>query len=228
MLDYQIIPSTGQKYHFKGTNPKLLLVSGLHGDESEVVPIVEKVVEKYYEQLPDFLYVPAASPSALKLGTRKNGDGVDLNRSFKPGTTIPEAKALMGLWGQFVFELFIEIHEDPEFDVFYLYDGEKQEDNKYNILKTKKWANLQKDILALGVKLYNGIDDPEDPDLGYMVTNGYAHWPMTHNDHGAENWLMIDECRSKHVLCPEIPGKADLKTKSKIVDAIFRRLILQS
>lgn len=228
MLDYQTINSTGQKFHLKGTNPTLLIVSGIHGDEAETVPLVEKAVEKYYDRLPDFLYIPAASPSALKLGTRKNGDGVDMNRSFKSDTTIPEVRVLMNLWSQYSFELFLEIHEDPELSEFYLYDGETDENMAgRNLVGTKKLEKLFGDIQGFGVKLFDGIDDPDDPDLGYEVKNGYSRWPMVHNDHGAESWLIIDEHRLKQVINPEIPGIISTDKKAEIIDAVFRRLILK-
>ena len=46
------------EYFIKGKNPKLLIHSGTHGDEFEVIDIVKKCVLKYEDKLPDFVFVP--------------------------------------------------------------------------------------------------------------------------------------------------------------------------
>ncbi len=227
LFDYQEISETGQKFFQKGANPKLLIVSGTHGDEYEIVPLVEAAVFKYRDQLPDFLYVPQVSPSALALRTRKNKDEIDVNRGFVIPPVSLEVKKLMELWEKYNFEIFLTFHEDPQFLDFYLYDGETAENYaKYRLDDKEPFRLLQQDLLAAGINLYTGVDDPEDPKLGYQVTNGYAHWGMIVNDHSADYWLLIDTGRAKQVINPEIPGKLSLGLKEKIIEVIFERLIV--
>lgn len=227
-FNYTEIPSTGQKFYIKGDDPVLLIVSGTHGDEYEIVPIVEDAVMRYQEKLPAFLYVPGVSPSALSLRTRKNKDGLDINRSFFEGVQSDEVKQMMNLWKKFRFNLFLTFHKDPTREKFYLYDGMKSENHdELNLESNRQLELLRKDILGLGVELYTGIDDPEDPDLGYQVQNGYVHWPMTRDDHSSDYWLVAKTGIARHVINPEVPGKISLDKKREIVDAIFRRLLLK-
>jgi hypothetical protein len=216
-------------YKIKGVAPSLLIITGLHGDEFEIVPLVEKIVEQYYEKLPDFVYIPAASSSALKLKTRTNETGVDLNRSFYHGTTVLEAQSLMSLLSGFHFKLVLEIHEDPlvpdpeKFDGdFYLYDI----GTDTNFVHSSAWARLINDITSLGIKMYNGIDDPSDSTLGHLVKDGYVHATADPSGGGIDDWMICNGL-AERVFIPEVPGKISLETKSKIIDFIFRRLILK-
>jgi len=226
-LNYIEIPETKQKYFIKGENPSLLIVSGTHGDEYEVVPLVEEMVMKYADKLPDFLYVPEVSPSAVALRTRKNKDGLDVNRNFFEETLSQEIKEMMELWKKFKFDLFITFHEDPELKEFYLYDGAREEDNERLKLKEDPALKLlKKDITEAGIGLYNGVDDPNDPNLGYESKDGYINTTIfTKNVSGAEDWLLITGT-AKHIINPEIPGKIPLEKKREIVEAIFKRLLL--
>lgn len=228
-LSYTEIKSTGQKFYVKGNDPIFLIVSGTHGDEYEIVPIVEEMVIRYKEELPDFLYVPEVSPSALALRTHENGEGINVNRSFYEGVKSREVKEMMALWKKFHFELFAAFHEDATQDKFYLYDGMKSEYyDELNLEGNQQLELLRKDIAGLGVELYNGIDDPDDPDLGYQVQNGYVHWSMARarDDHSSDYWLLVKTGIARHVINPEIPGKIPVSKKREIVDAIFRRLLL--
>ena len=194
MLNYQLIPSTGQRFALKGDKPKLLIVSGTHGDEFEVVPLIEEYVGKHYSDLPSFLYVPEVSPSALRLRTRKNADGVDLNRSFVDGTKIEEARQMMELWGRYNFDLFLTFHEDPTQDKFYLYEGVQEKYySQFSLERQGKLDPLRGGIQALGIELYSGVDDPLDPQLGHQVGDGYVYWPMTFykDDHSNQYLLLV-------------------------------------
>lgn len=223
-LSYNVIPSTGQKYHAHGEKTRLLIAGGTHGDEGEVVPLVEATIINFYSRLPDFLYVPEISPSAVKLGTRRNADGLDVNRSFLTPPPTQEVAELMKLWINYSFDTFLTFHTDPTQTCFFLYDGIKDGDKRLD--KTSAFSLLQKDIRAIGVDLYNGTDDPEDPNLGYEVKDGYAYWPMINNDHSTDYWLIVETGRTQRVINPEIPGLVTLDKKQKIIEAIFRRLVL--
>lgn len=227
-LNYQEIASTKQRFCIKGNNPTILIVSGTHGDEYEIVPFVEKAVIKYENQLSDFLYIPEVSPSAVSLKTRKNKEGLDINRSFFKEVESEEVLQMMQLWSKYKFDLFLTIHEDPAQDSFYLYDGMKAEYfNQLKLEGSPEFDSLRKDILNLGINLYTGTDDAADPHLSYQVLNGYAHWPMIHNDHSSDYWLLVEKEIAKHVINPEIPGKISPDKKREIVHAIFKRILLK-
>jgi hypothetical protein len=229
IFPYTRIPETGHKYFLSDDNPTLLMASGTHGDENEIVPLVEEVVWKYRDQLPPFMFIPEISPSACKLNTRKNKDGLDLNRSFTIPPPADEVKAMMDLWSRYKFGTFLNFHTDPTATDFYLYDGTKDKNRrKRRIDNTWAFKLLKKDIQSLGINLFNGIDDWEDPTLGYTVKDGYAYWPVSTKatDYTADDWLIIEADSAKQIINPEIPGRATLEEKSVMIESIIRRLIL--
>src|SRR3989338_4995521 len=63
------------RYFQKGESPSVLIISGSHGDEFEIVPLIEFYLQKYEEFMPNFVFVPRVSPSAALTKTRLNGEG---------------------------------------------------------------------------------------------------------------------------------------------------------
>jgi protein MpaA len=73
----------------KGTC-RLLLFSGLHGEESECVYALSRALRQLTVQPADCAVVLAANPDGLIRGTRANARGVDLNRNFPAKNWQPE------------------------------------------------------------------------------------------------------------------------------------------
>ena len=61
-------------------SPKVLVIGVFHGDE----PQGKYLTEKYYETHPNtsLLFLPCLNKTGHQKGTRKNSNGVDLNRNF--------------------------------------------------------------------------------------------------------------------------------------------------
>lgn len=210
------VGETKLRYFVKGRSPGLLIHSGTHGDEWGVIEPVKLAVKKYQDQLPDFVFVPEVSPSAVRNRTRVNSGGVDLNRSFTDGTNESEALANMKVIATGKFDLMVSFHEDIEYETFYLYDlaGERWEEKE-------GWINYKKGVRELGVELLTGIDDPNDPVLGYLFKDGYGYFPKPDVESGVFGWGMKNGFISKS-LEPEIPGKLSGEIKEKMVDLFFR------
>ncbi len=207
----------GFEYFVKGNNPRLLIHSGTHGDEFEVIDCVRKSVTKFETSLPDFVYVPVVSPSAVKNKTRLNGSDLDLNRVFFSSSKEPEVVENIKILKKFNFDLFVSFHEDPLSDEYYIYDsGFKKEES----LKIKTHNEKLKD---LGFKLLNGVDDPMDPDLGYEFIEGYRKFVETKGDsvNGMISMWSMFEKEVQTCLTPEIPGLLDIAKKQLIVDTFF-------
>ncbi|HYE59580.1 MAG TPA: hypothetical protein VEA18_00140, partial [Candidatus Kapabacteria bacterium] len=143
------------EYREKGENPSWLIYSGTHGDEAGVISSIETVLSSEEKNFPSFLWVPMVSPSAVANGTRNNARGVNVNRDFFDHSTEPEVQANISLIRGKVFEYFIDIHEDPSTELFYLYDS-------WNIPDNPMMQHLFRTIQNTGVGLYDGIDDPDD------------------------------------------------------------------
>jgi predicted deacylase len=204
------------EYFLSQENPKLLILSGTHGDESDVIPLVERYIETHRSTLPPFLWIPHVSPSAVAMGTRTNKQNNDINRQFKTGTHDIEAQDIMEILSLYHFSLAIDIHEDSDHtDSFYFYDSEQMEEQKL--------ASVRKAIQQTGVQLYTGIDDEQDENLGLKAVDGliitpYEHFPAKTGF--SASWLLSQNIVDRFIT-PEIPGKATIEVKTRIIDAFF-------
>lgn len=170
-------------YFISGDNPKLLITTGTHGDEFHVIPKVEQVINELAQELPKFMYIPEISPSAVKAKSRKNGFGNDMNRNF--GNLMdPESIALKQILSKLTGTLGISFHQDFEFPKFYVYDT--------HTMDVDDLEDLRSQVRTLGVPLYSGIDQIEDPMLGNRVVDGYVGGMGAPSEAGLfiEDWAM--------------------------------------
>jgi hypothetical protein len=207
-------------YFQKGESPKLLVLSGMHGDEHEVIQPVHTYVEVHVKDLPDFLFIPQVSPSAVAQKTRRNATNQDINRAFTEPTTDSEAAAIMNIVHPYQFDLCIDFHEDPDRTKgCYVYDSEK--------FGEKELTQLRKAIVSSGASLYTGIDDPADAHLGWHVRDGYVSMPLSQIPPGAGfsgHWF-LSQGIVKRAFTVEVPGQAPMVLKRKLVIALFEALL---
>lgn len=209
-------------YYVHGEDPRLLIQTGTHGDEYEVIEIVKKAVEKYEKELPDFTYVPEVSPSAVAKKKRRNWKNTDLNRSFFTDSDDLEVQANIEVLKGHHFDLFVSFHEDHEFDnEYYIYDvGSNKLENKL-VLKHNRILKEK------GILLLNRIDALDDPELGYLFVDGYKKFGhKVDSDHGIAGWI-LDTGIAEEYLMPEIPMKANRETKEMIIDTFFEEIIVK-
>ena len=211
------------EYYIKGQNPKLLIHSGTHGDEYEVIDFVRKAVEKYENLLPDFLFVPVVSPSAVGARKRFNGNGKDLNRVFFSDSTEVEVQENIKILDGHNFDLVVSFHEDPETHDYYIYDEGQRGDISQKVLNHIKL--LEKNSITL----LNGFDDPNDPHLGHEFKDGYLKFDhsFVNEPDGTVTLWVYTEKKTKGILVPEIPGKETLNKKEFIVDSFFKEILCQ-
>ena len=71
------------------------LIAGTHGDEPEGVYVQEKLVEwiKLAGLSIPYIIIPALNPDGLRINSRGNGNGVDLNRNLPASNWSDEARA---------------------------------------------------------------------------------------------------------------------------------------
>lgn len=213
--------STELPYYLSGEKPQLLISSGIHGDEYEIIEFVKKAIERNCDDLPPLLFIPAMSPSAVEQKTRHNKENLDLNRHFYANSPSVESKAVQGLLSNHNFLHTISFHEDPAQDKFYLYDSGL-------LTNLRNFSEFKSQIAHIGVSLLNGIDDPEDPLLGHNVSDGYVSispGKFLKNSGPFETWL-INQVISQRVIAPEIPGKLSSGLKRQIVGLFFKEIVL--
>ncbi|MFH0773389.1 MAG: hypothetical protein V1922_03700 [bacterium] len=213
------------EYFVYGNNPRLFISSGMHGDEYKIISSVCKSIKLNLKNLPSFIFVPIVTPSAVEKKTRNNKMGQDVNRGFIVNGTTDESKAMISIIGSNKFDLVVSFHEDWEFGEFYMYDELADDENRdISSLYTK----FKQKLIKNGVGLFNGIDDPNDPILGYKFTDGYAttrHKKREKENGPFESWA-ISQGISSRCFTPEIPAKLKQEVKDKIVEAFFTDLII--
>ena len=107
---------------------RVLITGGVHGDEpagvEAVLRFLEQDIDPWLGQV-EFTAVPCVNPVGYVRGTRENGDGADVNRSFE-SSDVPEAQLLKKALEDCRVDAFVDCHEDWEADGFYMYEGPRQ------------------------------------------------------------------------------------------------------
>lgn len=207
-------------YHTKGDTPRVLFLSGLHGDEYESGTIFHEYLTAHANTLPDFVYIPQVSPSAVAAKTRKNSQDHDINREFRSTSTDEEAQAVMHILSQYRADISIDIHEDPDrAKAMYLYDTGTFTDSQL--------ARYRATIHTTGAMLYTGMDDIEDKHLQQHVERGYISLPQEKViDPGfIAVWLQKKHVIRDRCFTIEIPHKAPRSLKSALIEELVPFLI---
>ncbi len=208
-------------YFYTHTKPSLLLVSGLHGDETGVVTLISDYLVENLDLLPPFIYVPLASPSAAILHTRHNSDGIDLNRSFldiKPSLETRQLKQIVTKFGP--FETLLCFHEDKEIYSSYIYADTTKSQEK----NTQLWRRMLKEQ---NIQLYSGVDDPKDKKLGFEAIDGCIRLNMKSLTYASmlECWVVYKEF-VKISITIEVGGKLSQSNKRKVIKTSFESFLL--
>lgn len=218
-----ILGNNNFTYFTSGKFPKLLIHTGTHGDEYEVIDIVKKYLEVHESDLPSFIYVPQVSPSAVKAKTRFNARENDLNRVFYTDSNDPEVLFNIDVIKKGPFDLFVSFHEDLEYDHYYIYDTSFNSSPTQIVIQHNQQLKLQQ------IALLNGIDDLTDPSLGYEFVDGYRKFTAINGapDNGSITIWGLNHGHIKHVLLPEIPRKVKLDVKKMLVESFFKQVVVK-
>lgn len=104
--------------------PVVLLSAGIHGDERcGPEALLNLFEEQTFCREIRWVAAPLLNPAGYRLGSRENGEGIDLNRDFLRRRAL-ETRCFMDWWlGQPTpCDLHLSLHEDWEAEGFYLYE----------------------------------------------------------------------------------------------------------
>ena len=206
------------EYFTHGTPPRVLLLSGMHGDEYESGELLHEWIDSTQTRLPPFMYIPMVSPSAVAAHTRRNAYGNDINRKFTDDSTDPEARITMDIVRKHHFDICIDLHEDPDRTMaFYLYDSDHM---------TPDELSCYREVVGkTSARLYTGIDDMDDELLGCHIEKGYYSFrPDVIGEDtdiaGFSSKWMIQSDITTRFFTLEIPGKADRTLKRSVIGQV--------
>jgi hypothetical protein len=159
--------------------PWVLVTGGVHGYETSGVHGALQFLEERAANYPiNLLAVPCVSPWAYERIHRWNAEAVDPNRSFKEGTSVPEAAALLRLVaplrGRFL--LHVDLHETTDSD----------EDEFGPALAARDGKPFERGIIPDG---FYAVDDKENPQPEFQGAIINAVSKVTHiapADHNGE------------------------------------------
>lgn len=216
---------TKQLVFYHTLSPEWLIHTGTHGDEWGVIGSVERYLKANAARLPCFVWVPEVSPSAVRRGTRKNANRVDLNRSFRDDATDAEIRANLALMQRWAgpFRLFLSFHEDRDRErEWYLYDTDDAPQSAW-------LTGLLSAAEEIGVAPYSGPDN--DTDEAVTIRNGYfsERWDgggFTRKElYGQAPIYTIRNNLALRGFTFEVPGRAPWEVKDRLVAVIFEHLL---
>lgn len=106
-----------------GSGDKAIYLSaGIHGDEPAGPLAVLELLGAGLPRDITWYICPLLNPGGLRLGTRENANGVDLNRDYLALTQHETRSHVEWLRGQEIFDLGLFLHEDWEANGFYIYE----------------------------------------------------------------------------------------------------------
>ncbi len=208
------------EYFLHGDTPRVLFLSGMHGDECESGQVLERYLQSQESGLPPFLYIPKVSPTAVAARRRVNALGNDVNRQFLPTSSDPEALAVMKLVSKHSFHVVIDLHEDPDrTSAFYLYDSGRMSDAQLH--------ELRDNIHTSGARLYTGVDDMGDEHLRRHIERGYISLPQEEvsQESGFSSIWMMQKGIVERAFTLEIPGRASPQLKQALVALLIPFLV---
>jgi hypothetical protein len=203
---------------FPETAKKVLIVSGLHGNEGGVIEPLFDFLHHWENTSPSIVFIPDMCPSALKKRKRNNVFRRNENRIFGLGIHDPENSIVKKIITDHApYDLVVSFHEDPELPEAYLYDVGKDDP----AIRLKEW---QQGVKEAGINLLNGVDDPNDRALLNVFVDGYNLAPVALQNGQFEHWV-VKEHLAKRSLTIEIPSSAAKEQKKKLIEVSFQQLI---
>lgn len=173
---------------------RVLIGAGIHGDEPAGVEAALRFLEKdNLDLLKDFefLILPCINPYGYINDCRLNCESVDINRSFHNDSSI-EAAIVKEALKESYFDFFIDLHEDCEYNGFYLFEG------------TRRKNPLGKDIIG-SISEIGEINNDEIID-GFIASGGVISFDLDEDTFGHKIMgLYLSRKHTNHMIICETP-----------------------
>lgn len=193
-LPFQIITHIPKKIE-----NSLLIVAGIHWNESSPVYAMQEFISEYdFSELKStrLVIIPCMNPYGFISNQRKNNSGIDLNRLFKTRKPEEEQNIFFQKVYKTKFQWFLTLHEDSSTNKAYFYCYNKKKDHIYRKVQQEVWKKM-----TFNTK--NKID-------WNKAVNGIIFW---HNDKSLEKFMY--DSGVEVVVCSETWMREDLNTRIK-------------
>lgn len=213
--------SKDDRYYYVHTpeksDKKVLVVSGLHGDEGGVIEPLFHVLQYNIDPTTTIVFIPTMCPSALKKRQRNNERGENANRIFYTNKHDPENGIVTEIVMEYApYDLVISFHEDLGYPQVYVYEMGKQTLATQLVL----WKTA---IQKTGLHLLNGVDDPQDVELQYIFHEGYNYTAKPQENGQFEDWVVSKKI-AQQSLTIEVPSVATKIQKEEVIRASLKIL----
>ncbi len=201
--------------------PEIIVVSGIHGDETPVVIELYLLLLQIWHELPPTVFVPIVSTLAAQAGTRLNPSGEDLNRIMDQSPLSFEAyraQRFMRLFGP--ARLLLSVHQDSDLAKhLYLYT----EGMEIPLLLLNRW---RRELFTGGYLTLSNLDDPNDKVLGMLARDGYIHHRDSHKTPQMfESWA-VNSGLVDQAITAEIPLKTTARHRHNMMKATLHAFLL--
>lgn len=150
-------------HRFQNGNVRVLILGGVHGDETEGVLAAQGLLKSFLEHFPyklDLTLIPAFNLEGVLLRTRTNSHGVDLNRNLPTRDWSPEIKTPRYHPGPFA-------NSEPENQALSLFIEEEKPQFVLSLHSWQPVLNVNGDCLAEAQALSRLTGYKIDADIGY-------------------------------------------------------------
>jgi hypothetical protein len=183
----------------------ILLTAGIHGDEPAGTEAIMEALEsgflKKWAGKFNFSIIPCINPTGYDLGTRENENGIDINRTFD-SDKVDESRFVKKFLAGKKFDLFIEFHEDWEYDGYYLYELSKN-------AKTLCGKKIIKELQKKGLPIHEGEADGRPTKNGLVVTGDKIPAEIMRKVMA----LYVYTHTSDHIITSESPSKMNIESR---------------
>ena len=149
----------------KGYNG-VLVIGVVHGDEPQGTYLINKYLEDV--ECTNLAFIPTLNPDGLKVGTRVNANGVDLNRNFPTQNWVLSEKN----------EFYGGVTPASEIETKFLID--LIEEIKPKLILTLhapyKVVNYDGDAKEVAQKISDIIKYPVEENIGYPTPGSFGTW----------------------------------------------------
>ena len=179
---------------------RVLLTSGVHGDE----PAGIEAVLRFFESTPatypgfEFVVVPCVNPTGYVRSTRENNRGVDVNRSFEADDE-EEVRIIKDLLKGERFDCHVDFHEDWEATGFYMYET------------CESGVGVGPAIIERVAAIMPIDPDGEQSEDSDPVSPGVPCVQPSWGQQGLLTYVLA--CHTDHVLMFETPSDVEMETR---------------